>query len=45
MKEILRKKDYKINEYNFSFKEIESLWKSRELEEVLRKSIKWRIWR
>jgi predicted acylesterase/phospholipase RssA len=43
MKEILEKKGYKINEYNFSFKEIESLWESRELKEVLRKGIKFKI--
>ena len=44
MKETL-KKDYKLDEYDFNFKEIESLWESRELEEIMKKGIKFKIWR
>ena len=44
MKETL-KKDYKLDEYDFSFKEIESLWESGELKDVVKKGTEFAIWR
>jgi len=45
MKEILKEKGYKLDEYDFSFKEIESLWESKELEEIIKKGCKMKVWR
>jgi len=45
MKEKLKKEGIKLEEYNFSFKEISSLWGSKELEEVIRKGSNRKVWR
>ena len=44
MKEKL-KDSYKLDEYDFSFKEIESLWGSKELEEIMKNGYQRKVWR
>ena len=45
MKKILEKKSDELEEYDFSFKEIESLWESGELEEIVKNGCERRGWR
>jgi len=45
MKIVLEEKGYKLDEYDFSFKKIKSLWGSGELEEIIKNGCKRRVWR